>query len=171
MEEAPFAVTEEYQLGNLTEVKEDRVVLPVQSAARFRIQNAAARTSKDGSIKSISLELRLVDGIDVGGETKYQNKPMFVDVIYWVDTNVRSSKWWTSPNKPYLLPLKQLLTALEYPLDAPPKLNDQFYSEIKGREVRADITVDPVQVKDPVTMKYVDVPGEFTNKIKKFTAA
>lgn len=178
LEEVGFGVTEEFELGDLTEVKEDRIVLPVTSGVLFRIQKATSRTSKDGSIKSVSAEMRLVEGIDVpvkdaqgnftgSVEKKYQNKPMFVDLQYWVDTAIRDSQRYTSKNKPYLVPLKQFLAALGYDLTSPPKLNDEFYAAIAGRELRGDIQLREVRLKNPVSQEW-EGTGEYVNEIKKF---
>src|SRR3990167_1298065 len=105
MDEAPFSVTEEYQLGDLTEVKEDRVVLPVQSGVKFRVQKASQRTSKDGSIKSVTVQLNLVEGILMhDGQVRYQNKPMFVDMPYWADPAIRTAPRYSGKNQAYLMP-------------------------------------------------------------------
>ena len=179
--EAGFQVTEEFDLGGYSwgEVKEDTIVLPVNSNVLFRVQNASQRTSKDGSIKSVTAELRLVEGVQVPkkdaagqltgeSEIKYVNKPMFVDLNYWVDTTVRNSPRYTSPNKSYLMPLKQFLGALGYDPQGT-KLNDDFYAAIKGREIRADITVREVRIKNPVTGEWQGT-GEHRNEIRKFRA-
>ena len=169
MEDAPFSVTEEYQLGDLSEVKEDRVVLPVQSGVKFRVQKASQRISKDGSIKSVTVELRLVDGIPIPGseELRYKNKPMFVDMPYWT---TRTTPRYAGKNQSYLVPLKQFFGALGYDAKSPPLLGDGFYSEILGRELLGDITVREIRLKNPISGEY-EGTGEYRNDIRRFQAA
>ena len=49
----------------------------------------------------------------------------------------------------FLVPLKQFLGALGYDVKQPPKLGDEFYSAVLGRELRADIKLKEIRVKNP----------------------
>lgn len=170
----PFDVTEEYSLGDLSAVKEDRLNVPAASGVLLRVQAASARVSKDGSIKSVTVQVNLVEGIDVADPAsgtvtkKYANKAMFADLPYWADTTIRTTPKYAGANKAFLVPLKQFLAALGYDLTNPPKLNDTFYGEVVGRELRADIRLSQVRAKNPVTQQWEPVLGEFRNEIRNF---
>lgn len=174
--DAPFDVTEEYTLGDLSAVKEDKVNVPAASGVLLRINAASTRASKDGSIKNLAVQVNLVEGIDVADPStgtvtkKYANKAMFVDLPYWADTAIRTTPKYAGANKAYLVPLKQFLSALGYDLTAPPKIGDALLGEVLGREVRADIRLSTVRVKNPVTQAWEDVKGEYRNEIRGFRA-
>lgn len=175
-----FDVADEVELGDLSGVKEEQVLVPAATNVLFRVAKASSRTSQDGSLRSVSLELRLVDGVELPvlkngqptGETevKYKNKPMFTDVAYWVDTTKRTGALYTGANRGYLNPLKQFLTALGYDITQPPKINDIFFSELKGRELQADITMEARRALDASTGEWVDT-GEKQNRIRRFKPA
>lgn len=178
MEDAPFSVTEEYALGDLSEVKDDVQVLPVSSNVLFRVNKGSTRVSRDGSIKSLSLDLRLVEGINMPQrdgqgnltgviEKRYINKPMFVDLPYWVDTAIRTKERYTGKNQSFKVPLKQFLMALGYPINPAPSISDGFFSEIVGRELRADITHREIQVKSPISGVY-EGTGDYRNEVRRF---
>lgn len=175
MDDTPFEVVEEYQLPSLTEVKEDRVVVPAADSVLMTVTNANMRTSKDGSIKSVALQLRLNEGIPVpsenGIETRYQGKIMFADLPFWADTAIRTGTRYTGKNQSYLNPLKLLLLALGYDIANPPKISDTFLNDIKGRELRANIGLREIRTQDPPgSGKYVGT-GEYVNELRNFKPA
>ena len=180
-EEVPFSVTEEYSLGDLSEVKEDRVVLPVSSRVKLGIRQASSRTNKDGSITSLNVQVALLEGVEVpekdmqGGFTgqlvrKYQGKTDFLELTYKVDTTIRNSAWWTSKNRPWLLPLRQFLMALGYPINPAPPISDDLCSALKGREILADIINEEITQKNPITGKR-EGTGEYRHRFKRFQSA
>lgn len=148
-EETPFSVTEEIIVGDLTDVKETKNILPVSQNVKVRIAKAAVMENKDKDIKSLKLELRIVDGIPVvdqeSGETelKYANKPMFTGIMDLVlsanvDVKQRSTKdWWTT--KQHQVGLKKFCQALDIDL-ATLKVNDEFLISLIGRELAVDIS-------------------------------
>ena len=177
-----FQVTDEVVIEGLSEVKETKATVPAASAVLFRVSQAATDASPDGSVKRLNVTAVLVEGIDTpekdeaGSFTgqvvkKFQNKPMFIRVPYWADTTVRTKAWYTAKNRPFLVPFKQLISALGYDVKEKVILNDQLLSEIIGREFRADIRLRPAQAKNPETGAYEDIPGEFNNEVVKFKAA
>ena len=147
-DDVPFNVGEEEAVMDLTEVKEIRQIMPVCQNLKVRINKASATQNKDKDIKSLKLELRVVDGLEVTnpttGETslQYINKPLFtgiMDLVYSADMSVkeRSTKnWWK--NNQHLVGLKKFLTALEIPLSGF-KVNDALFETLMGKEVLIDL--------------------------------
>ena len=87
MEDVPFEVTEAVDIGDLSDLKEDRAIVPPTANVLFRISKASMRKSLVDNqqpeseenpcvLKSLSLEVRLEEGIDEEG--KYKNKPLFL---------------------------------------------------------------------------------------------
>ena len=177
MEDAPFTVHEDYEVGDVSEVKEDRQTVPAASAVLVRVAAASVRPSKDGSIKSVAVQFNLVEGVDVADLSngtvvkRYAGKPMFVDMPFWVDVAIRTAPRYTGKNRAYLVPLKQFWAALGYDLKSPPKIGDAWLTEIIGRELRTDIRLEPVRMKNPVTGQYENVAGEFQNRLRNFAVA
>ena len=174
MEDVPFNVHEDYEVGDVSEVKEDRQNVPAASGVLMRVAAASVRSSPDGSITSVAVQVNLVEGVDVSDPAngtvvkRYAGKPLFADLPFRVDTAIRTSSRYTSKHRPYLVPLKQFWAALGYDLTAPPKIGDNWLMEIIGRELRADIRLRAVRIKNPVTQQYEDVAGEFRNEVRGF---
>ena len=101
-DDVPFDVVEEVTVGDLTDVKEQRSVIPPTQNLKVRINKASVQVNKNKDIKSLKLDLRIVDGIEVldkesgVSELKYVNKPIFtnlMDVVIWADPATKNSKW------------------------------------------------------------------------------
>lgn len=150
-EAVPFEVNEETLVGDLSDVKEIRQIVPIAQGVKFRIANAKVITDqKRGSVelptlKSLGLELRIVDGIPVQDpdsnevEMKYKNKPLFtglMDLCFWADPEVKTSQWYK--NRQHLVGFKKFLQALGFEL-AGVRVNDAFLSMLKDLEIAADI--------------------------------
>ena len=169
MENEGFQVTEEIDVQDLSDVKEQQMLTPVSKGLKVRISkaslatNAKAETGKQADIKALKLELRIVDGIPVldkeSGETvmKYVNKPLFtgiMDLIVWADLEITNDKgvvrkngdWWK--NKQHLVGIRNFCQALELPLSAL-KVNDSFFSELIGKELLVDIVHEKETVIGP----------------------
>lgn len=179
-ENVPFEVTEQIEVGDLSDVKEQRQLTPVASKVKVRIAKASVQETKDKDIKSLKLELRIVDGIEAPvrdelgnptGETKmaYQNKPLFtgiMDLVVWADVSVkgRSEKnWWKT--KQYLVGFKGFLIAVGSDLKSV-KVNDEFLSALIGAEVLVDIQHEEETAKDEhgETVKL----GTYRERLKNF---
>ena len=160
-----FEVVDEVEYGDLTEVRETRVVIPPTQNVRVRIARATVRNSQDGAVKRIALQVNLVDGIDVEG--KFRNKAVFADIDYWADLAVKTTDWYK--NKQYLIAFKQLLGALGYPLTGG-KVNDEFLSGLVGRELLVNIQVEKETVFDTATGQREDTGG-FRNRLRGWKAA
>ena len=166
-------VTQETVIGDLTDVKEQKQIVPASSGVLMRITKAGTMASKNGDIKSLKLELRIVDGILVTDaetgeqEVKYKNKPMFtsmIDLPYWCDTAVKTSKWWQT--KQYLINFKKLCIALDIDIKSV-TVNDAFLESLIDRELIVDIRHEENQVKNPETGDYVG-DGTFREKLVNF---
>ena len=180
-EQVPFEVGEQFALGDLSEVKEDRTVLPVSSNVLLRISRASSRLNAKSGITSLNLQVNLVEGVDVpekdqvgnltGNLTKkYANKVEFVELPYKVDPALRTEPRWVSKNRPYLIPLKQFVLALGYDLKNAPTIGDAFCQELTGREFRADIIHREVRRKNPVSGEY-EGTGEYRHQFQGFRVA
>jgi len=150
-EQVPFDVTEEEVVGDLTQVKEQRSLVPAASNVKMRIAKAGTQINKDKDIKSLKIEVRIVDGIEVPvldpetnqptGESRamYINKPMFtgfMDLVYFGNPNTRTGKWWKT--KQHLVQFKKFCDALGFDLKDI-KVNDAFLNTIIDAEVLVDI--------------------------------
>lgn len=179
-----FEVTEAYQLPSLKEVKEDRVLLPVAKGVLVRIDKASTRLGRptekgnpqSGSVRSLNLQVRLVEGIEVPSENgessqKFVNRVDFIEMEFAVvNAEARTEERYVGKNQAFLVPLKQFLTAVGYDIENPPAINDAFLSELAGKEFRVNIGQRPINVFDPATGKWED-SGEKRNTFKQFTVA
>lgn len=157
MSEVPFDVTEEVVIEDLSAVKEQKSLVPVTPKLRVKIAKASVQKSKGGDIKSLKLEVRIVDGIEVSDketgavEVKYKNKPMFtgmMDLVVWADLTVKNrgnSEWWKT--RQYQVELRKFLSALGYDPKSPPKINDDFFAVIADQEVLVDVTHEEESIK------------------------
>lgn len=55
-----FDVQDEINVGDLTDVKEDRQLVPVSKAVKVRISKAGIMENKDKDLKGIKAEVRIV---------------------------------------------------------------------------------------------------------------
>lgn len=179
MNEVPFDVTDEIDVVDLTEVKEDRSLTPACKGLRVRISKAAVQASKDGDIKSLKLTMNIVEGIKIVDkesgveELKYVNKPLFtglMDLVVWADKEVkeRSTKTWWKNNQ-HLVGLSGFCKALDLPLKGL-KVTDEFLQELIGRELLVDIVHEAETMLDPTTGKR-EKTGTMRDKIKNFKKA
>lgn len=178
-DDVPFQVGQEEVVGDLTEVKELRSIMPVCQNLKVRINAASAVMNKDKDIKALKLELRVVDGLEVTnpttGETslQYINKPLFtgiMDLVYWADLSVKGraeKKWWA--NKQHLVGLKKFLTAVDIPL-TDFKVNDALFEVLIGKELLIDIKHEEDTQLDPQTGERVKL-GTYRERINAFKKA
>lgn len=176
MNEAPFEISEEYEVSDMTNVQED--LLPVASKVLFLIKKASAGSmnltdsrvapSEENPVvlRKLRLELRIKEGIQVGDQVKYANKPVFVDLLTWANPTHKTSEFYSSGK--YLLPLKQFCKAVGQPIQGL-KINDEFYASLVGMELRADIRQVPIREQDE-TGKWVATP-DLQNEYRNFRAA
>ena len=175
-DEVPFEVIEEVVVGDLTDVKEQRSIVPPSQNVKVRIAKAGIQENKTKDIKSLKLEVRIVDGIEIldteSGvtELKYQNKPLFtnlMDLCFSANPSTRNSNWFTT--KQHLVGFKKLCVALDIPVTGI-TINDEFLKGLIGREVLVDIRHEEDQVLDSTTGKYVGT-GTFREKLVNWKKA
>jgi len=170
-EQVGFDVINEVSVGDLTEVRQE--MLPVAQNVKVRIDKASVETSKDKDLKSLKLELAIVDGIMVGDEMKFANKkvfPGFMDLCVWANPATKNSNWYKT--KQHLLGFKQFCQALELDLKDV-KINDEFCASLLGRELLINIIHEEETVADPNDLDQNGKPkrkktGVLRERIKSF---
>lgn len=136
-ENVGFEVTDEVQVGDLSAVQTQ--ILPVAQNVKVRVVKASVDSSKDKALKTLKVELKIVDGIPVGDEMKYINKsifPGFMDLCVWADPAIKTSAWYQS--KQHLLGFKTFCQALDIDVKDV-KINDEFLSSLIGLELTVNI--------------------------------
>jgi len=158
-----------FDVQDLTDVKQDKNLLPVTNGLKVRVAKANTQANKDKDIYSLKLELRIVDGIvNADGVAQYVNKPMFtgiMDLVYGAKLDIKdraTNKWWK--NNQHLVEFKNFCKALDIPLSGI-VINDQFLSELIGKEVLVNVTHEAQTMADPQTGEKVKT-GEFREKLK-----
>jgi len=157
-----FAVVEEVSLGDLSNVKEEKPLIPPTSKVRFLIKTASA-DDNNKNWRVLNLELRIVDGIQVGEILKYKNKPMFQRVCYYAPKEATNKKgmlyadceWFQK--KQHLVEFVNLCKALDIETKDV-KVNNAFVVGLVGKYVVANI------IQKPNT--YTKTDGTVVNDIK-----
>jgi len=176
MSNVPFDVTDNYDVADLTDVKQEQSILPVTKGLKVRITKAATQTNKAKDIYSLKLELRIVDGIlnVESGLHQYVNKPLFtgiMDLVYGAkdsQTRDKEGKHWWKTNQ-HLVEFKNFCKALDIPLSGI-KVNDEFLAELVGKELLVDVTHEAQTSIDQATGDKVKT-GEFREKLKGWKKA
>ena len=183
-----FNVNEEVEVMDLTDVKQERSLMPVTKGLKVRIAKASVVTNENAEkgkvadTKGLGLELRVVDGIEFqdpeSGEItfKFKNKPLFVsralELCYWADMNavaasgknagkVRSEIDWWKKNQQYV-GFKMFCEALGLPLKGL-KVNDALLQELVGKELLVDVQHEKEQAAD-ASGSYVET-GSFRERL------
>lgn len=169
-----FDVTEEVDIGDVS-TQEGNDVIEKAARVRFEIRKASVRdyTKKEESEwrkKFLALDLAVSsDGVD--GEGKYANKHFFQDLLLIANTSSFPELDTENYKTKGRFDLKVFLKAMGYDPAKPPKVNDDFLTDLVGREVIADITKREIQ-NPPAEPggKWVGT-GEYKNEIKNFRNA
>lgn len=174
MNETGFDVTEEIVVGDLTAVQQ--AITPMAQNVRVKIAKASVDTSKDKALKSLKVELKVIEGIPVlnqeTGETelKFQNKslfPGFMELCIWADGTVKNSQWYK--NQQHLLGFKQFCQALGLDIKAV-KVNDEFLTGLIGRELLVSIRHENETAVNAETGKR-EATGTMRERIGQFKKA
>lgn len=167
--EVPFDVTDGIAVGDLNAVQSE--IMPQAQNVKVRIAKAAIKTSKDGGLKSLNCEFKIVDGILINDELKYQNKsifPAFMDLLVWANPETKTSTWYK--NKQHLMGFKEFCKALDIDLSSV-VVNDEFIANLIGRELTCNIVheAETSNVQDPDTGKIERVKtGTMNVRLKAF---
>ena len=172
-DDVPFDVIDEVVVGDLTDVKEQRSIVPPTQNVKVRVAKASVQENKTKDIKGLKLEVRIVDGIEVldteSGvtEIKYANKPLFtnlMDLCFLANPSTRNSNWFMT--KQHLVGFKKFCVALDIDVTAV-KINDEFLQGLIGREVLVDIRHEEDSVLDSTSGKYVGT-GTYRERLVNF---
>jgi hypothetical protein len=165
-----FEVSEAYDVQDLTDVKQESNLLPATKGLKVRVAKAKQQANKDNDIYSLKLELRIVDGIpNADGVPQYVNKPMFtgiMDLVYGAKLDIKdrsNNKWWKA--KQHLVEFKKFCQAMDISLSSI-VINDEFFSNLIGREVLVDVVHEAKTITDAEGKKVKT--GEFQEKLKNW---
>jgi hypothetical protein len=173
-EDQGFQVMDEVAVGDLTAVQQ--AITPVAQNVRVRIAKASVEKSKDGNLKTLKTELKIVDGIPAlneqtgEAEMKFQNKslfPGFMELCVWANTAVKNTQWYK--NQQHLLGFKQFCQALSIDIKDV-KINDEFISSLLGRELLISIRHEEETAVNPETGKR-EKTGTLRERIGQFKKA
>ena len=176
MDNVPFDVMDNYDVADLTDVKQEQTLLPVTKGLKVRIAKATTQMNKAKDIYSLKLELRIVDGIanPETGMSQYVNKPLFtgiMDLEYGAkdsQTRDKEGKHWWKTNQ-HLVEFKNFCKALDITLSGI-KVNDEFIANLIGKEVLVDVVHEAQTSVDQSTGDKVKT-GEFREKLKGWRKA
>ena len=169
-----FEVTEEVVVGDLTAVQQ--AITPTAQNIRVKIAKASVDVSKDKDLKTLKLELRVVEGIPVLNsqtgemELKFQNKPLFpgfMELCIWANSVTKNSQWYK--NQQHLLGFKQFCQALSIDLKDV-KINDEFLASLVGRELLVSIRHEEETAVNSETGKR-EKTGSLRERIGQFKKA
>lgn len=163
-ETVPFDVVDSIDVGNLNEVQS--AVMPQAQNVKISISKASVKKSKDGDLKSLNCEFKIVDGIlstnpETGEEKlQYVGKaifPSFMDLLVWANPETKTSTWYK--NKQHLLGFKEFCKALELDLSSV-KVDDEFCTALIGKELTCNI------VHEAETANQLDQATGKTERVK-----
>lgn len=131
---AYYSGVEPVDIGDLTDVKEERQVIPPTKNVKFQIVKAEATVNKANTFRQINLQCKLIDGIDEHG--KYKNKIVFTRVTYYADPNTYTSEFFKK--RQYLLALKYLKNAVGWDSSV---IDGHFIAQIENKVLKGDIII------------------------------
>jgi len=134
-EQEGFEVVDEVLVEDLTNVKEEKQLVPPAKKVKLMIKKAEIKASKDDAYRWLNLQLQIVDGLD--SEGAYKGKVVFGKVVFFADMVKYGEKDYFK-KKQHLIGLKQLLQAIGADL-ASVKINDTLLQGLTNQVVLADI--------------------------------
>lgn len=193
-DDVPFEVLDNVEIGDLTEVKEQRFVLPAASGVKMTVDSVKFAKSKDESRVEALVQFRLIDGlpekdVESGEETmKYAGSrvPQF-PVRLWINVTQekldevannpekkeKAKKWWAT--RQWAVQWKYLLVACgvdpsleEFRGEDGKVKSDELIAELVGKEIRGNILQAAEQAK--VDGDWKDT-GTFRNDVRNFKQA
>lgn len=145
MSDTPFDVLEEQELGDLSEVKQERVLIPPSTNVRVKVNQATVAQSKNKDYRQINVSFRLTEGVNEG---QFRNSIIFERMCYWANPEVYEAE--SKPektrrffkNKQHLVLFTQLLKACGMDMKEV-KMGDDLLAELGGKEMMIDIGQRP----------------------------
>jgi len=146
MAETPFDVFEEQELGDLSGVKQERILIPPTNNVRVKVNQATVATSKNKDYRQINVSFRLTEGL--GEKGQFKNSVVFERMCYWANPEVYEAE--SKPeksrrffkNKQHLVLFTQLLDACGVD-KTQVKFGDALLTEMAGKEMLVDIGQKP----------------------------
>lgn len=162
LEKEGFTVVDETEIQDLTDVKEEKQLVPPAKNVLFEIRKASAGENDSKTWKWVALDLKIVTGIDAEGA--YAGKHMFQNICYYADPTSYTSSYFQKQQ--HLVQLKALASALGLPLKGL-KINDTVLADMVGKQVVADIVQTADTVKNADTGKR-EKTGDMSNEVRNF---
>lgn len=170
-EDTSFEVNDGYEVADLTDVKADKNLFPVTKDLHVRIAKAATQKNNNKNIYALKLELRTMNETVISDEKVIKaDYPIFnglMDLVYGADLTVdgrSENKWWK--NNQHLVEFKNFCKALDIPMNGI-KINEEFLSNLIGREVLVSVVHEAEKAVNPETGKK-EPTGEFSQKLKNW---
>lgn len=163
-----FEITDEVDVGDLSAQTGNDVIDPYKKV-RFEIRKATVRPyqakGEDGWRKKfLALDLAVCsEGVD--GEGKYANKHFFQDLLLVANTTDYPELDTDNYRTKARFDTKVFLKAMGFDPAKPPKINDDFLTELSGREVFGDIQRREMRAQSEGVWKGT---GEFKNEVRNF---
>lgn len=164
-----FDVNDEIEVGDLSNVKEQRLLIPPTQNVLLEITKSGLEAFKEGAYKNISMTLKIVDGIESqiateeGFETttKYKNARLFARVCCYADPEIYTKDFFK--NKQHLMELKRLMVACGRDITTT-KVNDGLFVDMIGMQVMGNIGIEKGTdgYDDKNTVKYFKVADSST---------
>ncbi len=136
LEKAGFEVVDEVEVGDLSDVKEERNLLPPVKGVKLRIRKATNQVNDAGTYRQLNVSLALEDGITVNNETKYKGMVVWARIPYFADASVYNGDYFKKQQ--HLVELKKLAIALGIDIKTI-KVNDAFLEGLANQLLTADI--------------------------------
>ena len=96
---------------DLTNVREQRTLIPPTQNVRVRVNKVEYMCSKDNNYRWLRVSLRLMEGVDVEGTVKYKGAVIFArdNICYYANPEVYTSDFFK--NRQHLVPRAKLSKA------------------------------------------------------------
>jgi len=142
--EAPFDIVD-FDIGDVSDQIGSDLIDPVRNV-QFTIKDVKVDEVKDKLNDEVLLRkinpTLVIGPLGTDGEGRLANKHLFPSILAWHNPERYTSDWW---KKQARYPLKQFLSAVGVDPASPPKINDDFISSLKGKEIVGDIRVEDMQ--------------------------
>jgi len=137
-DETGFEVTEPVEV-DLTDVREERVLLPPTDNVKLRIRKATTFHNEDNTYRGMNISFAVEEGISVGEEVKYKGAVMFERFCYYADPVAYDKDWFKK--RQHLVGLSQLLKAVGKDLKT--VVNDGLLGDLAGKVVLGNVRQKP----------------------------
>lgn len=138
-EEAGFKVLDPVEM-DLSEVREERVLLPPTNNVKLAIRKAVPFSNKADTYRGLNISYRVEDGITVGEEVKFKGSVVFGRICYFADPAQYDKDFFKK--KQHLVPFMQLMKAVGQDISKV-VVNDELLAELEGKIVLGDIRQRP----------------------------